>query len=242
MSFVPTAATPGGYDYQQFIGDQPSPTDASSTSRVVVDETLIPQNSAPSSHERNDVPLAQDQAAHAVPPKTSGIVNAPALDIPQEAILERDVKHIPKPEDKAMYPLQGQETARSTAIPTSSSAGPTRQTGFNSATATEKQVYGTTVNSRDNKVDENSPSVQSGKAEAGRDPKADFILVFSLPSREASSQEWSSAEQEYGHLKNVLSGAGFQVAARPGGKDRNERLMIIKAKINIIRAEAQSEK
>jgi hypothetical protein len=242
MSYAPTAATPGGYDYQQFIGDQPAPAEASSTVKTIVDEALIPHgNDAPSYHERHDQTeqpsLARNETAGpAVPPKAqAGIANAPALVVPPEAIIERDVKRIPSPQEKAMYPLQGQDTT--------SSAGPTRQqAGLNSAADTEKQVYGTTVDSKDNTIDENSPSVQAGKAGAGRDPKADFIVVFSLPSRDASSAEWNSAEQEYVRLKNALSGAGFQTAARPGGKDRNERLMMVKAKDHIVRAEAQTEK
>lgn len=141
MSYAPTAATPGGYDYQQFIGDHPTPADASSTAKAIVDETLLPSNAPSSSsyddstiqsHQQPSVSAVQSQeAGPAVPPKAStGVVdNAPALDVPKEAILEENVKRIPSPEEKAMYPLQqGQEKT--------SFAGSTRQTASNNVAST----------------------------------------------------------------------------------------------------------
>ena len=230
---LPEAQTPGGYDYTAFL----SPS-GNSAERAVeatnADETQTAiVNHGRSSDNRGAAQLGQEGTSAGY----NGSSAAMGSNFDQTNVLHTNVRLPPDLQEKTMYPQQ--TPPRTSSLPYSA---PRSDGQVSNADAVEKQVYGTTSNSSDNKVIESSPSVQKNAQGAGIDPKADFVLVFSLPKAEAPSEEWQAAEQEYSRLVRILKDAKFRTAARPGGKNRNERLILVKAVPSLVRAQAQSEK
>lgn len=83
---------------------------------------------------------------------------------------------------------------------------------------------------------------QSSAAQNGNNPYPDLVLVFKLPTPDAPADEWRDAEREYTKLKSKLKDVGLVSIAKPGGKGRNERLLLVKAVQSAVRAEAQQER
>lgn len=109
----------------------------------------------------------------------------------------------------------------------------------------DEKVYGKQPDEK--KGDGKSGSDQKGprseqELAQSKDPKPDLVLVFELPKPDASQQEWRSAQEEYDQLKRILARTGFKMVAMPGGKDKDERLLLLKATTTLVTAEAQAEK
>lgn len=157
---------------------------------------------------------------------------------------------------KPMYPQQGsQQLTNANAIPASGSNQTHSQTPIHvsSADTIDKEVYGQKADVKDNyaggqgtsdvRGSHSQPtSVKNYVTSYGNDPKADYILVFKLPTRGAPADEWKSAEGEYDRLRKYMRDQGLLTMGVPGKEGRDERLLLIKASSSMLYAEAQKEK
>lgn len=238
---APLVQTPGGYDYTAFLS-QPHDSAAVQLEPVNADRTQTAIIGQHMRHSDNTGGLGQEDTSRStIRPDypAASTFNQPGVNPEQTEILHRDVKLPSDLSQKVMYPQQTPPRTSSLPFPGSRSSVDAK---VKSADDLDKQVYGSTTHSTNNTINEASPSVQNDLEEAGQDPKPDFVLVFSLPVLNASSREWQEAEKEYTRLIEILRGAKFHTAARPGGKDRNERLILIKAVQSLVRGQAQAEK
>ena len=212
----------------------------------------------------------QAQAGSGSTDTTAFTAQEPSVPIPGTEHGRRDVPEVAQ--DKPMYPQQGdvsvpqqqQPQFRTSAIPVQSSrsdvtaASSSRQPhvpGLDAERTTESKsqpadgrVPGLAVNNssseNQSKALPTTPGInnQSSAAQNGSNPYPDLVLVFKLPAPDAPADEWRDAEREYTSLKSKLKEVGLVSIAKPGGKGRNERLLLVKAVQSAVRAEAQQER
>lgn len=257
-STAPPTVTPSGYDYTQFIPTSPSSSPARTTHdgdslREERSSQLGSQGSADRAIRNGD----NDAGVRREPVKTSAIPIATSDRVPVAV----DGRHEPVPatEERThgapMFPLQGGGSAKLDkpvpSLPAPSPALPPPPPQAKDVQGDpDAGTFGTVASKEDPSAnyDQHKEKLKNkgipipGTTDTSYNPPIDLVLVFSLPEKEAASEEWSAAEREYGNLKQILQKAGFRVTARAGAKGKNERLLLIRAVESVARAEAQEEK
>ena len=231
MSDNAPLATPGGYDYSQFIR---STDDTAGSKLDSVDENAETDDAVTRNNITTDQPSVVQAEKKAMFPMSN---ETPATS--DKPLPARGVSFAPSlpPKDDAVDVH---------ASPTSKAPASSTSPHISSSDAVDKQVYGEQpvwAQQQEATPQKQVKDVQEYLSTSDHDPQADFVIVFNLPQADAEQSAWQAAEVQYKDLKSRLSENGLSCIGVAGAKGKNVRLILVKAASErLLHAQAQQEK